>query len=145
MYRRKLAAARGLKQVQAIQGMDNDPKLPGPADDRPGQLDAVLIVNAYHEFDGSRDAMLKSIRRSLRLNGTLGIIDKDADRDPNETRERYEFRHQLPRSFVIEDLKRAGFRTIVEKMDFKPTGNRAGERWYLIVASTNCLPSGFCF
>src|SRR5512142_977555 len=55
---RKLAQERGLKQVEVIEGKPDDPRLPE------GKLDAILVVNAYHEFR-RHDAMLAAFRKAL--------------------------------------------------------------------------------
>ena len=73
----KLAAEHNLTQIEVIQGAPDNPHLPA------GQLDAVLIVNAYHEFR-QHDQMLQAIARALKPGGYFGIIEK-AD-EPGEPR-----------------------------------------------------------
>lgn len=124
---RKLAQDRGLKQVEVIEGAADDPKLPE------AKLDAILVVNAYHEFR-RHDAMLAAFRKALKPGGLVGIIDKAADREASQPRESYERQHHLPESFVKEDLERDGFATIHDERGFDGVGSRAGEHWWFVVA-----------
>jgi SAM-dependent methyltransferase len=57
----------GLKNVRTVLGRDADPRLPEAA------LDAVLMVDAYHEVQ-NRVEFLKSVRKSLKPRGRLGIV-----------------------------------------------------------------------
>jgi predicted methyltransferase len=122
---RELKSREHLTQVEVVGGAEDDPHLPATS------LDAVLIVNAYHEFR-QHDAMLHAIVRALKPGGYLGIIEK-ADR-PGEPRESYERRHHLPEQFVREDLARDGFTQVEKRPDFRPNGGREGEVWYFLVA-----------
>jgi len=58
----------GLKNVQTVHGEASDPKLPREA------LDAVLIVDAYHEM---RDPvlLLRHVAASLKPTGVVGIVE----------------------------------------------------------------------
>ena len=63
----------GLENVEYVQGTPNNPKLPP-------NLDAVLIVDAYHEMEDSADpsqvvTLLKHVARSLKPPGCLGVVD----------------------------------------------------------------------
>ena len=124
---RKLAQERGLKQVEVIEGGADDPKLPE------GKLDAILVVNAYHEFR-RHDAMLKAFLKALKPGGLLGIIDKQAEREGSQPRESYERQHRLPESFAKEDLEHDGFASVHDERGFDGTGSREGEHWWFIVA-----------
>ena len=60
--------------VETIEGTETDPKLPA------GALDAALIVDAYREMDDPAVpaqivTLLKSINRSLKPQGCLGVVD----------------------------------------------------------------------
>ena len=124
---RKMAQERGLKQVEVIEGKPDDPRLPE------GKLDAILVVNAYHEFR-RHDAMLAAFRKALKPGGLVGIIDKAAERDPSQPRESYERQHHLPESFAKEDLERDGFAAVHDERGFDGIGSREGEHWWFVVA-----------
>ncbi|MCL4845739.1 MAG: methyltransferase domain-containing protein [Acidobacteria bacterium] len=61
-------AREGLRNVVTVLGEDDDPRLP------PEALDAVLMVDAYHEVQ-NRVQLLANVRASLKPNGRLGIVD----------------------------------------------------------------------
>lgn len=117
------AEERDLPQVETVLGTEDDPRLPDE------DLDAVLVVNAYHEMT-EHDAMLAAFHRALRPGGRLAIIDKLDD--PGERREAYRQRHSLPKSVVLEDARRHGFAFHSEPSGFvRP--RRGGENWYFLV------------
>jgi predicted methyltransferase len=63
----------GLSNVRTVMGTATDPRLPTG-------LDAVLIVNAYHEMDDPARpdiilTFLKNVARSLKPQGRLGVAD----------------------------------------------------------------------
>lgn len=106
---RERAQSEKLEQVEAILGAKDDPKLPAE------RLDAVLIVNAYHEMR-EHDAMLRAVFRALKPGGVLAIIDAPAP--AGEAREKYYERHRIPESFVREDAARDGFRFVRREPGF---------------------------
>ena len=68
-FLKKRAKNEKLPQMKAVLGTITDPKLPT-------NLDAVVILNAYHEFDQPL-AMLQKIRASMKPGGRLGFIERD--------------------------------------------------------------------
>lgn len=59
---------RGLANVEPVLGKIDDPNLPE------GAVDAVLMVDSYHEFDHPRE-MMQSIFRSLKPGGRVFLIE----------------------------------------------------------------------
>jgi len=57
----------GLKNVTTVLGTQTDPRLPVP-------VDAVLIVDAYHEME-QPVALLRNVAKSLKPTGRIGIVD----------------------------------------------------------------------
>jgi ubiquinone/menaquinone biosynthesis C-methylase UbiE len=57
----------GLKNVTTILGTMKDPMLPAP-------VDAVLIVDAYHEME-QPVVLLRNVARSLKPSGRIGIVN----------------------------------------------------------------------
>src|SRR5262249_50111240 len=113
---RERAAREKLPQVEAVLGSKDDPKLPEE------NLDAVLIVNAYHEMR-EHDAMLRAVFRALKPGGLLAIIDAPAA--PGEPRENYFDRHRIPEKFVRDDTGNNGFRFVRQESGFhSPEKNR---------------------
>jgi ubiquinone/menaquinone biosynthesis C-methylase UbiE len=56
----------GLKNVKTVLGTSNDPRLPVP-------VDAVLIVDAYHEME-QPVVLLRNVATSLKPTGRIGIV-----------------------------------------------------------------------
>jgi predicted methyltransferase len=74
-YVRRRAQRENLPNVKTVLGTANDPMLPGG-------IDAVLILDAYHEMacavgPSCQDPvpLLKNVARSLKPQGSLGIVD----------------------------------------------------------------------
>jgi ubiquinone/menaquinone biosynthesis C-methylase UbiE len=61
----------GLKNVRTVLGTANDPRLPAP-------VDAVLIVDSYHEME-QPVTLLKNVARYLKPNGRIGIVNFKSD------------------------------------------------------------------
>jgi ubiquinone/menaquinone biosynthesis C-methylase UbiE len=61
----------GLKNVTTVLGTSTDPRLPAP-------IDAVLIVDAYHEME-QPVMLLRNLATSLRPQGRIGIVDFTKD------------------------------------------------------------------
>jgi predicted methyltransferase len=61
-----------LRNVETVLGTAVDPKLPA------GSLDAVLIVDAYHEME-QPVALLKNVVKALKPGGVIGIVNFKKD------------------------------------------------------------------
>jgi predicted methyltransferase len=91
----------GLFNVRPVLGERSDPRLPR------GALDAVLLVDAYHEID-DRVTMLANIGSSLRPTGRIGVIDfKLEGGGPGP-----EFDERVSPEVVVRDAERAGLRLL---------------------------------
>ena len=91
----------GFNNVQARLGLKNDPRLPASS------LDAVLMVDAYHEVE-DRVSMLSNLAKALKPAGRLGIVDFRLDGtgpgpDPEE---------RVSPDVVVNDATKAGLRLI---------------------------------
>jgi ubiquinone/menaquinone biosynthesis C-methylase UbiE len=62
----------GLRNVQTVLGTAVDPKVPA------GSLDAVLIVDAYHEIE-QPVLLLRNVAKALKPSGTIGIVNFKKD------------------------------------------------------------------
>ena len=111
-----------LEQIETVQGAENDPRLPA------GSLDAVLVMNAYHEF-ADHQAMLAGILRALKPGGLLALIDGAAP--VGHPREYYEGMHKLPEAFEREDALRAGFKFLRQVPGFTRTDD--GKQFYFLL------------
>jgi ubiquinone/menaquinone biosynthesis C-methylase UbiE len=62
------AKEKGFDNVEPVLGTTADPKLPESS------VDAVLLVDAYHEFDHPRE-MMEAIVRSLKPSGRIFLVE----------------------------------------------------------------------
>lgn len=63
-------AKENLRNVRYVRGTPTDPMLPA------GSLDAVLVVETFHEIQsGNPRLFLENVRRSLKDGGRLGVVD----------------------------------------------------------------------
>jgi ubiquinone/menaquinone biosynthesis C-methylase UbiE len=91
----------GLANVRPVLGLKNDPRLP------PNSLDAVLVVDAYHEVE-NRVAMLSSLARALKPQGRIGVVDFKLDgTGPGPSAE-----ERVSPDMVVKDAAEAGLRLI---------------------------------
>jgi predicted methyltransferase len=88
-----------MEQVEPILGESSDPHLPN-------DLDAVLIVDTYHEFR-EYDQMMHAVFRALKPGGRLVIIDGEAP--SGRPRTEYHRLHCIPPELVREELARHTF------------------------------------
>jgi SAM-dependent methyltransferase len=94
-----------LTNIRAILGKEDDPLLPADS------LDSILILKTYHEFSKPL-TMLRAMRKSLRKDGLLGIIDRNGEGDD----------HGLNRDAVVREADRAGF-VLASEHDFVKPDN----------------------
>jgi ubiquinone/menaquinone biosynthesis C-methylase UbiE len=99
----------GLRNVKTVLGTPVDPRLPE------GALDAVLIVNSYHEMEHPV-ALLKNVARALKPRGRLGIIDfkSSGGGGPGPPAE-----DRVTAEVIVADAAQAGLRLQAQE-DFLP-------------------------
>jgi predicted methyltransferase len=120
--RDKVRDAR-LSNVQVVLSKPDDPMLPA------GELDAVLIVNAYHEMD-DYDAILRGVHSALRPGGRLGIID--ALGSEGQSRQAHVRAHTMSESIVTQDAERNGFRVARKEAGFQRR-NSDRANWFFLI------------
>jgi ubiquinone/menaquinone biosynthesis C-methylase UbiE len=106
---RKRMQRRSAENVITVQGGIDDPKLPLAA------IDAVLLVDAYHEYAYPYE-MMRGIARSLRPEGKLFLIEYRGE-DPRIPIKRL---HKMTQQQAIREIQAAGL-AWVETRDFLPT------------------------
>jgi predicted methyltransferase len=115
------ANAQRLHQISVVKGSATDVRLPAEA------MDAVLIVDSYHEFRNF-NAMLQSIRRALKPGAKLGIIDKAED--AGRPRTEYHDLHAINEDLVRQEVLANGFLFLQRGRDFR--SDRGQDWWFLI-------------
>ncbi len=96
---RERKARENLAQVEPILGEQADPHLPA-------NLDAVLIVDTYHEFR-DYDRTMQAVFRALKPGGRLVIIDGEGP--AGRPRTEYHRLHVIPPELVREEVAGQGF------------------------------------
>jgi predicted methyltransferase len=124
----QLVSAQSLHNVELIHGKADDPRLPYRS------LDAVLIVNAYHEMVRHSD-MLREIYASLKPGGRLVILDNPAN-DKNAPRYKQVDGHQIDIDIVISELRDAGFEIVSRDDQFAHHNNNGNihNNWLLVAS-----------
>jgi ubiquinone/menaquinone biosynthesis C-methylase UbiE len=106
---RERATLDAISNVEIILSEPADPKLP------PGELDAVLIRNAYHEMT-EYQSVLAGVARGLKPGGTLIVIESLHERIRTKTRAEQVKEHEIAPELVEAELRDAGFE-IVERQE----------------------------
>jgi precorrin-6B methylase 2 len=122
--------ARQLSNVMALKGNPDDPHLP------PGMLDAILILDTYHEMK-DHDTILHHLWVSLRPGGHLVICEPIAEERRKLVREEQERNHELGLPFALEDLKKAGFTILFKQDPFVDREKIKGDKMWIVVATPN--------
>ena len=94
------AGREGFNNLRPILGKEDDPTLAA------NSVDSILILKTYHEFSKPIN-MLLALRKAMRKDALLGIIDKNGEGDD----------HGLDAEKVIEEAERAGL-VLVSQHDF---------------------------
>lgn len=117
---------RGISNVEVILGKEDDPGLPENA------LDAVLIVDTYHEMDHHAN-ILQHIRTALKPGGRLLICEPISDERKTVSRDDQEKKHELGIDFAISDLRAAGFKITFQQESFIDRVKEKGDKMWIIV------------
>lgn len=115
-----------VKNAVVIHGAPDNPKLPE------GSLDAVMIVNAYHEMP-KYQAMLEHIKESLKPGGRLVILDNTPCRTAQRPRDKQTKNHVLSADFAAGELQAAGFRVVDRENAFIDNPDSESAHWLIAV------------
>lgn len=124
---RKRADENGIAQIRTVKGERDNPKLP------PGVLDAVIILDTYHEM-AAHAKILQHVRTSLKRGGRLLICEPIADDRRSLSRSEQEKKHEIALEFALADVKDAGLTIIYQKDNFVDRTKEKGDRMWVIVA-----------
>ena len=100
---------RSINNVLPVKGKIDNPQLP------PNSIDAVLLVDAYHEFSHPYE-MMQGIVRALRPGGKLFLIEYRGE-DPRVQIKRL---HKMTQAQAVKEMRAVGLEW-VETKDFLPT------------------------
>jgi predicted methyltransferase len=119
----------GLKNVEVIKGMEDDPKLPT------NRVDAALIVNAYHEMT-AHEAMLRHTLAALKPGGAFVLMECIWDSREAQSRDEQIKHHQLAPPLAKEEVESAGFEIVELRDPFleRAPDNEGKSRWWLLIA-----------
>ena len=117
------AAQRGEHNVRIVVGEPTDPHLPT-------HVNAVLILNTYHEFTDSH-SILVHVGQSLIPTGRLVVVDREPKLASSAVSETAE--HEISAERVENELRQANFE-IVNRQEHFIEHDSYGENWWLIVA-----------
>jgi ubiquinone/menaquinone biosynthesis C-methylase UbiE len=117
---------RKIQNVTAIVGEENNPRLPSFS------LDAVLIVDTYHEMDAHQQ-ILQRIKEALKTGGRLVICEPISEDRKKLSRDEQERKHELGMNYALADLKEAGFKIISQQEGFVDRVKEKGDKMWLIV------------
>jgi ubiquinone/menaquinone biosynthesis C-methylase UbiE len=117
---------RNIKNVDVVLGKEDDPELPK------NTLDAVLIVDTYHEMD-QHATVLKHIMDALKPGGRLLLCEPISDERKALSRDEQEKKHELGMNFALNDLKMAGFKITFQQESFIDRVKEKGDKMWVIV------------
>ena len=123
---RARVAAEKLSQVEVIEGKADDPRLPA------GALDAVLIVNAYHEMQAFKE-LLPRLKASLKPDGRLVIVEPIAPTRRDKSRDEQTRNHEIGIEFVKQEASAAGFVQVSMQDPFTTRSHAKDEMWMLVL------------
>jgi predicted methyltransferase len=126
----RLIQSQDLENVDVIRGEIDDPGLPERS------VDAVLIVDAYHEMT-EYEAILAAVYGALKPGGRLVILDL-VPPDSSAARDRQTANHRLGMSVVDREIRAAGFEVIERDPRFTTSGRGSGQ--WMLVARRPALP-----
>ena len=115
-----------LGQVEVIEGAVDDPKLPA------GSLDAVLIVNAYHEMKSYKEILVK-LKAALKSDGRLVIVEPIAESRRDKPREEQTRSHEIGIRFVQQETTDAGFVQVSMQDPFTTRASGHDQMWMLVL------------
>jgi SAM-dependent methyltransferase len=127
----------GLGNVRVIEGAPDDPRLPA------AQLDAALIVNAYHEMKAHQE-MLQHLRRALKPGGRLVILEPISPSRRTATREAQARSHEIAAEFVLQDARDAGYKILRLEEPFSRHQGHGVEWLMVLTPAADAVPPPAC-
>jgi predicted methyltransferase len=124
-FLRVRAFQRGQHNVSVVRGDPDDPRVQAP-------VNAVLIVNTYHEFANSAP-ILAHVKQSLASGGRLVVVDRGPQPAITSSAQTAAEHHEISPEQVQSEILHAGFE-IVSRQDRFIEQDPTNESWWLIIA-----------
>lgn len=124
---RSISRQPGRDNIVVVEGRADDPRLPSDS------LDAVLIVNAYHEME-AHEAMLSRLFAALKPGGRLVLLEPFDSTRRLPTREAQRAAHVIARELAVADLERRGFEVVRQEAGWARDPQRRTRQYWLVVA-----------
>ncbi len=115
------------ERVTYVNGSPTDPQLPE-------SVDAVLIADAFHDFDRPVE-MLRRIRRYMKPGARLVITERISISGRTLPRSEQVQIHQLDPVLVVDDVEAAGFARLTLKPEFQQMKDEGLTRWLLVAVN----------
>jgi len=122
---RKNLSDADTSRVTLIHSAPDDPMLPER------MLDAVVVVNAYHEFRAYA-VMLQHIKEALKPGGRLVLVEPLSPRRRDATRDEQADHHEIALAYARADLEAAGFEIVDARDPFVKRRRQNDEMWLLL-------------
>lgn len=124
---KEISARRSTINVQPTLASPENPKLPR------GAIDAVLIVDTYHEIK-DYDAFLINLKKALKPGALVVLCEPIAEERKGQSRADQFRKHELESRYALEDLRKAGFSILRHEENFVDRREQKGDTMWLIVA-----------
>lgn len=118
---------RKASNIEVILGDYDNPQLPEKL------LDVVIMMDTYHEIEYYMK-MLSHIKKSLKPNGRILILEKLKEAKRAKSREEQTDAHTLSAKYVKQELKDAGFSITEEVKDFGAWQENEEKQMWILVA-----------
>ncbi len=114
-----------IENVQTVLGSYDDPKLPM------NSMDAVVILDAYHEMDHYRE-ILAHLFRALKPGGRLVLVEPIAKEREDWSRDKQAGKHEISMRFALADLTEAGFNIQKKQDPFIDRPSKSDRMWMAV-------------
>ena len=114
-----------LANVEVIEGLADDPKLPA------GALDAVLMVITYHEI-ADHQKMLEHVVAALKPAGRLVVVDMTPHKTLNRPRADQVKNHVIAPDLAESEIRQAGLEVVTRDDHFMDNPDEESTRWMIV-------------
>jgi ubiquinone/menaquinone biosynthesis C-methylase UbiE len=122
---KELVEKQSLSNVVVVHNEPDDPKLPAAS------LDAVLMLNAYHEVEPYQE-MLKHVLASLKPGGRMVVVDPMAYKTRARPRADQMKNHVFAPELAESEFRAAGFELVLRQDNFVDRPDEEGGRWMIV-------------